>query len=60
MFFSSDIADFKAERLSRVLGIPRSKKVGRYLGHHVAVNGKNMERHMDLMRKCKEESKVGN
>lgn len=51
MFFSSNITDSEAEKLRGVLGIPRSKKMGKYLGHHVAVDDKNRERHMELIRK---------
>lgn len=51
MFFSSNVAEMEAERLSGVLGIPSTKKMGKYLGHHIAVDGKNRERHQELLGK---------
>lgn len=51
MFFSTNVAEVEAERLSNVLGIPRTKNIGKYLGHHAAVDGKNRERHQELLGK---------
>lgn len=60
MFFSSIESDAETERLSSLMGIPRTKKVGKYLGHYIAVDGKNMERHKELLRKSIRRLKDGN
>lgn len=51
MLFSSNVSVAETERLSRVVGIPLTKKVGKYLGHHIAMNGKNKKKHKELLRK---------
>lgn len=51
MFFSSNVSDIEAERMSCLMGIPRTKKIGKYLGHHIVVDGKNRERLKELLQK---------
>lgn len=50
MFCSSNVPSHEAERLSSCLGIPLREKIGRYLGHTIVQDGKNRERHMELLQ----------
>lgn len=51
LYFSSNVQDEEADRLSRVMRIPRTRKVGKYLGHHITVDDKNRERHKELLQR---------
>lgn len=51
LFFSSNVKEDEVERLSGMMWIPRTKKVGKYLDHHITVDGKNRERHKELIKK---------
>lgn len=51
MFCSSNVSDEEAGRLSNVLGIPLAKKIGKYLGHHIVMDGKNRERYKEPLQK---------
>lgn len=50
MLFSSNVSDAEAERLSNVVGIPLTKKVDKYLGHLISMDGKNREQHKELLQ----------
>lgn len=51
MFFSSNVPEEEALRLSWVMGIPLKKMVGKYLGHHIVLKGRDKEMHNDLPKR---------
>lgn len=51
MFCSPNIPVLEAERLNASLGIPLKKKIERYLGHIIVQDGKNRERHKELLQR---------
>lgn len=49
MFFSSNVPEEEAVRLNMLMGIPLKKEVGKYLGHHIYLIGRDRERHKELL-----------
>lgn len=41
-----------AARLSTMLGMPLSKKMCKYLGHHIVLHGRDGERHREEVQKA--------
>lgn len=56
MFFFSNVSDKKGGRLCLAMGIHMTKKIGKYLGHHIVLTGRDRERHRDLLKRI--QSKV--
>lgn len=53
MFCSPNVSEEDAAKLSLVLGVSLTKKLEKYLGHHIAVDGRNKKRHKDLLPRIK-------
>lgn len=51
MLFSGNIEETEAKRLSELMGIPITAKLGKYLGHHVRHHGRNGEGHKELVER---------
>lgn len=49
MFFSSNVSKEETVQLSMLMGIPLKKEVGKYLGHHIHLTGKDRKRHNELL-----------
>lgn len=50
MFCSRNVSDEAAAKLNTVLGIALTKKMGKYMSHHIVLNGKSRERHKELVQ----------
>lgn len=51
MLCSNNIPSAEVERFSTCLGVPLTKKLGKYLGHHVLSSGRNGVAHKDLVER---------
>lgn len=49
MLFSSNVTEDEANGLSSFMGIPRTPKLGMYLGQHIVTEGRDIERHKELL-----------
>lgn len=48
-FAPLNISDLEAKRLSASFGVPLTKKLAKYLGHHVLHRGRNENAHRELV-----------
>lgn len=46
---SANVQAAEAKRLSELVGVPRTDRLGKYLGHHVLHSGRNWEGHRALV-----------
>lgn len=51
MYCSPNISKQDVTRLSADMGIPLTKELGKYLGHHINHRGSNHEEHQNLMQR---------
>lgn len=51
MFFSANVSEQDASRLSTLMGIPLKTNIGKYLGQHIVQGGNNRERYTELTKR---------
>lgn len=54
MLSSSNVHEMEAKRLSELLAISLTVKLGKYLGHHVRHHGRDGEGHRELVERVKD------